>query len=533
MNDQYDYIIVGAGSSGCVVANKLSADPANKILLIESGPADKSWLIHMPRGIGKLLGRPGEPHSWYYEASRGGNRPSEPWQKGRTLGGSSSINGMVYVRGHPRDYDRWAEAGCNGWSWAEMKPVFEKMETLHFEGQPASGSGPLHVNIPNKGNALTEAIIAGAGQLGIPRVANNNDAPDGGIGYQPETIWNGRRQSAAKAFLDPVRDRPNLDIVTDVTALQLEFEDNRAKAVTVRHKSGIRSISARREIILSAGAIQSAKMLQLSGIGPAKLLSSLGIPVVRDSRDVGQNLREHLVLPTVFQVREGSLNGRFRGVGLLQSLLRYALFSSGPMAGAIAAMCAYVKSRPDLDRPDIQVGFGLQSVAPTEKGVVVSPIPGITLVSYFMHPESRGSLAIRSTDPDVAPVIDANYLDDPVDRRTALATLRLNRAIAAQPAVAPFILQETVPGPDLVSDDALLDFAGLNGTTGYHVSCTCRMGSDEHSVVDPRLRVRGVQGLRVVDTSIMPDLPSGNTNGPAMAIGWRGAEMILEDAVNS
>ena len=530
MEQTYDYVIIGAGSSGCVVANRLSANPKHKVLLVESGPPDTSWLIRMPRGIGRLVGRQGDPHSWYYEAGRGGNRSVEQWQKGKTLGGSSAINGMVYVRGHPRDYDRWEEAGCVGWGWDRMRPIFDAMETRHCGSQPPRGCGALNVTIPRTGNAFTEAVLDAADRMGIPRVENNNEAPDGGIGYQPQTIWRGKRQSAARAFLDPIRNRRNLDIVTDTTAHRIEFEGARAAAVILRDGTGSRRVAVHREIVVAAGAIESPKLLQLSGIGPADLLSGLGIATVRPSPDVGLNLREHLILPVVYRVREGSLNSEFGGWRLWRNVLRYALFSSGPMTSAVAAAAAYVRTKDGLDRPDVQIGLGLQSFVSGPGGIAVMPEPGISLVSYYMHPKSRGTVAIASPNPDMPPSIDANYLDAPEDREVAIATVRLVRRLMAHPLVAPYVVAEIAPGPDADSDDQILEFARAFGATGYHVSGTCRMGGDDRAVVDSRLRVRGVQGLRVIDTSIMPELTSGNTNGPAMAIGWRGADMMIEDA---
>lgn len=529
MREEYDYVIIGAGSSGCVIANRLSADPGVSVLLVESGPRDTNWLLAMPRGVGKLIG-PGDPHSWYYEASRGGNLPTEVWQKGKTLGGSSSINGMVYARGHPLDYDRWEAAGCAGWGWTQIRPIFEALETVQYGVEPPQGQGPLRVTIPHRGSPFTEALLKAAAEIGMPRVRNNNEAPDGGMGYQPQTIWRGRRQSASKAFLDPVRSRPNLHIVTESMALRIGFSGARASHVTVRDRAGVRQVRARREIIVAAGAIQSPKLLQLSGIGPAKLLRDLGIAVIQDSADVGENLREHLTIPNVYQVRAGSLNAQFRGWRLWGNVLRYALLSSGPMTGAVASMGGYAKTRPGLDRPDVQIGVGLQSLMPTPKGLAVMPEPGVSLISYFMHPQSRGRVAICSADPDTPPSIDANYLDAPEDRLTAISTMRLARRLMAHPAVASFVVSEIAPGVAVQDDADIVDFVRQFGATGYHVSCTCRMGVDAKSVVDPRLRVRGVEGLRIADTSIMPELTSGNTNGPAMVIGWRAADMIIEDA---
>ncbi|WP_088347345.1 MULTISPECIES: GMC family oxidoreductase N-terminal domain-containing protein [Rhodomicrobium] len=528
MQTKYDYVIVGAGSSGCVVANRLSANPRLRILLVEAGPVDSNWLIKMPRGVLRLIGRLNEPHSSYYHAARGGNHEPERWQKGRTLGGSSSINGMVYVRGHPLDYDGWEAAGCTGWGWSQMKRVFDAMETVRLADRQPRGNGPLKVTIPGHGNRLTEALIAAANGLGVQRVPDNNEAPDGGIGYQPQTIWNGRRQSAAVAFLRPVSTRENLDVVTDTRAVRVLFDGRRVTGVILRDRTGDHRIGVGRELILCSGAIESPKLLQLSGIGPAALLQRMNVDVVQDSPNVGRNLREHLILPNVYRVQEGSRNPQYRGWRLPWNILRYALRSDGPMSVAIAEVAAYVKTREGLAKPDVQVGVGLQSFKVTTGGLETLPGKEISLVSYFMHPRSRGSIEISAPDPSAPPIVDANYLSEQEDRDTLVATIRFTRRLMTQPPLRGLVISEEVPGAP-IGDDGLVKFYAEAGATGYHVSCTCRMGGDTLSVVDPRLRVRGVEGLRVIDTSVMPELPSGNTNGPAMAIGWRGAELILED----
>ena len=533
MDQSYDYIIVGAGSSGCVLANRLSADPSVRVLLVESGPDDTSPLIRMPRGIGKLLA-PGNPHVWDYEVAPGGNAPSETWLKGRAVGGSSSINGMVYVRGAPYDYDGWEALGCPGWGWDEIGRCFAELENHPLGAKAWRGSGgPLNITIHPSGDPLCEAVLDAAGQMGVPRVDDVNDMPavmSGGMGYQPTTTWHGKRFSAARAFLTPVRDRANLDVLPETDVLRVTIENTRATGVVIRNKNGERQIYARREVILSAGAIQSPKLLQLSGVGPAPLLQAHDIPVVVDAPQVGRNLREHRYLSTQYRVTGNSLNKRFGGLGLLRSILSYAFLSRGPLTHSAHEVGGFIKTRPELEHPDAQIGVGLYSISATEKGVDIDPFPGMTILGYFTRPESQGELRIQSPDPMAKPFIDANHFSAEVDRLSAVSLFRWLRSLGKQPALAQWIAEETLPGARIESDEDILQNAVSLGGTAYHICGTARMGSDDAAVLDPELRVRGVTGLRVADTSIMPRIVSGNTNAPAMVIGMRAAELILQRA---
>ncbi len=526
MQSSYDFIIVGAGSSGCVLANRLSADAGVSVLLIDSGPADRSPLISMPMGLAKLLG-PESPYISRYQASPGSGYTEESWVKGRTLGGSSSINGMVYTRGAPADYDGWALEGCPGWGWDEISRCYEQIE--HHQLGPApgrGGSGPLYVGMSPQSDPLIRATIAAAGEMGVPVVEDINDiaaVTDGGFGLQPRNIRRGRRFSAARAFLRPALQRKNLEVVTNAEVFSIVLEGATASGVRVRYCGADRVVSARREVILCAGAINSPCLLQRSGIGPAGLLESLGIKPVIDLAGVGQNLCDHRTLPLQLRVKRGGSNLGLQGAGLVASVLKYFFLGTGALAQSTFVAGGFVKTSPDLERPDVQVGIG--PFTSTAEGV--RPYPAITLFGYTLRPESRGEVAITSADPGVSPRINANYMATPYDRQNAIAIFRWLRKLAAQPALAPYIEHEILPGPDIEEDEALLEASFTYGNTGYHVAGTCRMGTDDAAVLDHQLRVRGVEGLRVVDTSMMPSLVSGNTNAPAMAIAWRAAELIL------
>lgn len=534
MKDLYDYIIVGAGSAGCALASRLSADPNNAVLLVESGPEDKSPFVHMPRGIGVIV-NPGSKVIWEYDVQTGGNQSSERWFRGRTLGGSSSINGMIYMRGAPMDYDGWAAMGCEGWDWKAVERKFIELEN-HDQGANATrgAAGQQRITTHPKGDALFEDIIKAGEEMRIPRVADVNDPAatrEGGLGYQPTTRHRGARFSSAKAFLTQAKSRPNFDIVTDTDALRIEFEGRRAVAVRLRDKDGgVRSVGAAKEVILSAGAFQTPKLLQLSGIGDAALLGPLGIDVVVDAPDVGKNLREHRHTDLRLKVRGNSQNGALSGKRAILSALRYFAFKSGPMSHAAHEVGGFAKSTDDLDHADLQFGLMSLSSGTDEKGNIgLDPWPGITFVTYFTRPESQGELRIQSADPDAALYVNVNHLSAEIDRQKFVAATRWNRRLAAQPALAKWVVEEIRPGPDIQTDEDILANAMALGGTCFHSAGTARMGTDDRAVVDCRLRVRGVEGLRVADTSIFPTLVSGNTNGPAMMTGLMAADFILQD----
>ena len=507
----YDYVVVGAGTAGCVLANRLSEDGRRSVLLLEAGPRDSNPWIHVPIGYGRTMHHPVLNWGFWTEPDPNMNGRRVYWPRGRTLGGSSAVNGLIQIRGQPEDFDAWEAAGADGWNARQVEPYFQKsLEMVSV------------TRIAERGE-LVDAFIRGCGELGIPPNDDLSGAKQEGAGYLHLTTRNGRRCSAAVAYLNPARKRPNLTVATGAHAARILFEGSRAVGVQYGNEKVLAS-----EVILSAGAIQSPQLLQLSGIGPEKLLSSLGIPVVADLPGVGENLQDHLALRLIYKcTRPITTNDELRNAWRKALTgLKYVLFRRGPMAIGVMTAGMITRALADASTPDIQ--FFLSTVSAEERGADPHPFSAFTLVYYPMRPESRGRVRIASADPLRAPAIQPNYLATEYDRRIMIEGAKLARRLVATPSLAPYVLEEYKPGRAVSSDAQILEAVRSNGSSGYHAVGTCRMGKDALAVVDPQLRVRGVEGLRVVDASVMPLLVSGNTNAATFMIAEKAADLIRQ-----
>lgn len=531
--DRFDYVVVGAGTAGCVLAARLTADPGVSVLLIEAGAEDSNPLIAVPRGFGDLLGDPST--AWHYPTRPfGPARQSEHWVRGRTLGGSSSVNGMVYNRGGRADYDALAALGNPGWGWDDMLPAFEAIEDNRFGAGELRGSGgPLHISTAGGDPLLDDVISAGAG-LGWQRAQDLNADDGERIGYTMATIRDGRRVSAADAFLHPVMDRPNLTVALRTCIDRVVFEGTEAVGVRGRQDGRQVEYRAAREVILSSGALATPRLLQLSGVGDPAVLTAAGVGVVADSPNVGARMREHRGFTLQFRLTEDIGYNRLLGTedGLRQAQEEYEATRGGPLAAPSFDVVGLFKTRPELDRPDAQLLVAPYSMLPPEPGKAIEPErePGMLCVAYMLRPESEGSVRITSADPDAPLDIDPGYLVAEGDRTTSAEVFRTVRRLFATAPLADRIAHETSPGPGVRSDEEIIDAALTTGTCGYHAVGTAAMGPGGDHVVDPRLRVRGVTNLRVVDASVLPVMVSGNPNAPVSALAWRAAGLILDDA---
>ena len=526
----YDYVIVGAGSAGCVLANRLSANGRHSVVLLEAGPPNRYLWLHIPIGYGKTMFHP--VYNWRFqtEPEPGMRNRAIYYPRGRTLGGSSSINGLVYIRGQPQDYNRWAALGNTGWSWNEVLPYFRKAEANERgESEYHGGHGPLAVSNIRTRNELTEAFIGASGELGIPRNDDVNGREQTGAGYLQLTTKNGIRCSTAHGYLVPARKRPNLHVETGAFATRILFEGKLATGVRYESDGSEIDVSARESVIVCAGAIQSPQLLQLSGVGPAALLRERDIPIVADL-PAGRNLQDHLQARVLFKCTKPiTANDDLNSVwGRMKIGLQWMLRRTGPLAVGIQQGVMFARTTPDAATPDIQFIFG--TLTADKPGAAPHKFPGFSVIFYQLRPTSRGTVMIKSRDPHQAPAIQPRYLSTDEDRAAVLRGVKLVRALAATDALRPYVLDEYLPGRHVQGDTALLDSIRSQATTAFHPSGTCRMGTDGEAVVDSRLRVHGLEGLRVVDASIMPEIVSGNLNAPVVMIAERAADLILEDA---
>src|SRR5215470_2528606 len=533
MQMQADYVIVGAGSAGCVLANRLTEDPATRVLLIEAGGRDWNPLIHIPAGFMKLLDHPTLTWGFKAEADPGTNGRAIPYPRGRVLGGSSSINGLIYIRGQPEDFDYWAQLGNRGWGWEDVLPYFKKAENWQGEASEPHGSdGFLTTSPMSERPAACRAIIEAAQELGLEYRADVNNLPPGAgdsIGWCQQTRGGRRRASAARTYLKPASKRPNLQVVTGALVHRVMFDGTRALGVEFSRNGNTERADAAREVILAGGAIGSPHVLQLSGVGDPDHLGRIGITVQHNLPGVGKNLQDHYLARVTAEVQGiGTANEKSRGLPFMGELMRYVFAGTGLLTYAASLVCASVKVLEESATPDVQILFANASFAP---GPIrrLADRPGMTGGMWQMRPLSRGYVEAKSSDPHTAPAINPRYLSEETDRRAAIGGLRAARRLFHAPALEPYFVAEILPGAKVVGDDELLDYARQYGSTVFHATCTCKMGHDAMAVVDDRLRVRGLEGLRVIDASVMPTVTSTNTNAPTIMIAEKGAAMILEE----
>ena len=534
IEDAYDYIVTGAGSAGCAVAARLSESGRHRVLLLEAGGEDRYPWIHVPMGYSRLFSNPRV--NWMYESEPEpeleGRSMYQP--RGKVLGGTSSINGMVYMRGNPADYDEWRQRGCTGWDWDSVLPYFRKAEDQERGEDPFHGvGGPLRVSDQPARFELAEHWIAAAIEAGLPANNDFNNGQQEGAGPFQSTTNRRRRWSTAAAYLRPARGRKNLTVATNSLATRVVIDNDRATGVEFIRNGAKETAQARGEVIVCGGVYNSPQLLQLSGLGPGELLHGLGIPVARDMPAVGADLQDHFYVRLAFRCTKpitlnDVANNPLRKV---TAGLQYMLFRTGPLATNGICAGGFARSDQRLERPDIQLNFSLWSFAErTRKGVYPHPFPGFTVSAVHLRPDARGEVRLKSADPFAPPAIRFNFLKTNYDLRALTAGMRLARKIVNQPALSDYVADELIPGKDVNNDAEFEAAIRKNGISNLHPVGTCRMGADEAAVLDPRLRVRGVGHLRVVDASVMPSVPAGNTNAPSIMIGEKASDMILEDA---
>lgn len=534
MNQTFDYIVCGAGSAGCVLANRLSANPGNSVVLLEAGGRDTNPWIHIPVGYYRTMHNPATDWCYVTEPVPGFNHRRIKWPRGKVLGGCSSINGLVYIRGQREDYDHWRQLGNMGWGFDDVLPYFLRSEGQTRDTEPGddgfhASDGPLVVSDPRVHRPLCDDFIAAAENVGVTRRDDFNGAVQEGVGYFQTTIDRGRRCSTARAFLHPEKGRKNLKVITGAHIERILFDGRRATGVRFRQGNQVLEAGASGEVILSAGAIGSPQILELSGVGAGQELQALGISCVHDLAGVGENLQDHMQVRSVYKTtRPMTLNNEVHSLfGKAWIGIQYLVGSSGPMAMAASHVSAFTRTTPDVASPDIQ--FHFQPLSADAPGKGLHPFSAYTSSVTQLRPESRGTVHIQSPVASEYPRIQPNYLSAQRDCDVTVAGLKLSRKICSQPPISAKTASEYLPGLEVDSDTALLEYARQSGETIYHPTSSCMMGTGKDAVVDERLRVHGLARLRVADASIMPTIVSGNTNAPTIMIGEKAADMILED----